>query len=34
MYVGYGVYQNRNPVDQIEPDPKKKTLVVLGTCSA
>jgi NADH:ubiquinone reductase (non-electrogenic) len=26
----YGIYQNRNPIDQQEPDPSKKTLVVLG----
>jgi hypothetical protein len=30
-YVGYGVYQLRNPVDQLEPAPGKKQLVVLGT---
>lgn len=30
-YTGYGIYLNRNPVDQQEPDPTKKTLVVLGT---
>ncbi|SMQ47458.1 unnamed protein product [Zymoseptoria tritici ST99CH_1A5] len=30
-YVGYGIYINRNPVEQAEPDPSKKTLVVLGT---
>lgn len=29
-YTGYGIYQNRNPVDQHEPDPNKKTLVILG----
>lgn len=29
-YVGYGIYETRNPVDQPPPDPKKKTLVVLG----
>ena len=29
-YVGYGVYQVRHPADQQEPDPTKKTLVVLG----
>jgi NADH:ubiquinone reductase (non-electrogenic) len=26
----YGIYQNRHPMDQQEPDPSKKTLVVLG----
>lgn len=31
IYTGYGIYQNRNPVEQTEPDPNKKTLVVLGT---
>jgi NADH:ubiquinone reductase (non-electrogenic) len=30
-YVGYGVYEMRFPVEQDEPDPTKKTLVVLGT---
>lgn len=29
-YVGYGIYETRNPVDQPPPDPQKKTLVVLG----
>ena len=29
-YVGYGIYESRNPVDQPPPDPSKKTLVVLG----
>jgi NADH:ubiquinone reductase (non-electrogenic) len=29
-YVGYGIYETRNPVDQPPPDPSKKTLVVLG----
>ena len=29
-YVGYGIYETRNPVDQPPPDPTKKTLVVLG----
>jgi hypothetical protein len=29
-YVGYGIYLMRNPVDQEEPHPSKKTLVVLG----
>ncbi|KAF2168229.1 hypothetical protein M409DRAFT_21669 [Zasmidium cellare ATCC 36951] len=30
-YTAYGIWQNRNPVEQQEPDPTKKTLVVLGT---
>ncbi|KAK4044734.1 pyridine nucleotide-disulfide oxidoreductase-domain-containing protein [Parachaetomium inaequale] len=30
-YIGYGVYQDRHPEDQIQPDPSKKTLVILGT---
>jgi len=30
-YTGYGIYVNRNPVEQAQPDPTKKTLVVLGT---
>ena len=29
-YVGYGIYETRNPTDQPPPDPSKKTLVVLG----
>jgi NADH:ubiquinone reductase (non-electrogenic) len=29
-YIGYGVYQDRNPQPQIQPDPSKKTLVILG----
>jgi NADH:ubiquinone reductase (non-electrogenic) len=29
-YVGYGIYQDRHPAPQIEPDPSKKTLVILG----
>jgi len=29
-YVGYGVYQLRNPAEQLEPAPGKKQLVVLG----
>lgn len=32
-YIAYGIYQNRHPVEQVEPDPNKKTLVVLGRCS-
>ncbi|KAL2017126.1 hypothetical protein VTK56DRAFT_2548 [Thermocarpiscus australiensis] len=30
-YIGYGVYQDRHPPPQVEPDPSKKTLVILGT---
>ncbi|KAK3953348.1 hypothetical protein QBC32DRAFT_210356 [Pseudoneurospora amorphoporcata] len=30
-YIGWGVYEERNPGPQVEPDPSKKTLVVLGT---
>lgn len=29
-YVGFLIYDNRTPPDQEEPDPNKKTLVVLG----
>lgn len=29
-WVGYGIYETRNPADQPPPDPNKKTLVVLG----
>ncbi len=29
-YVGYGVYLDRHPAPQSEPDPSKKTLVILG----
>jgi NADH:ubiquinone reductase (non-electrogenic) len=29
-YVGYGIVLLRNPAEQEEPDPTKKTLVVLG----
>lgn len=32
-YISYGIYQMRNPADQPEPDPKKKTLVILGMLS-
>jgi len=30
IYLGYQIYDNRTPADQEEPDPTKKTLVVLG----
>lgn len=29
--LGYSIYQQRHPVEQFEPDPSKKTLVILGT---
>jgi hypothetical protein len=29
-YLGYGVYLDRHPEPQVEPDPSKKTLVILG----
>lgn len=29
-WVGYQIWYLRNPSEQFEPDPKKKTLVVLG----
>lgn len=29
-YVSYDVWESRNPETQIEPDPSKKTLVILG----
>lgn len=29
-WTSYGIYVNRNPIEQQEPDPSKKTLVVLG----
>ena len=34
VYMGYGVYQDRHPEDQVEPDPTKKTLVILGKIAA
>ncbi|AEO69154.1 d2d3bdd6-c68d-4bef-9399-5ef3a61d829d [Thermothielavioides terrestris] len=30
-YIGYGVYKDRHPEPQVDPDPSKKTLVILGT---
>ncbi|KAI9837306.1 MAG: External alternative NADH-ubiquinone oxidoreductase mitochondrial [Sarea resinae] len=30
-YLAWGVYNARNPIDQPEPSPDKKTLVILGT---
>lgn len=29
-WLAYTVWESRNPNDQIEPDPSKKTLVILG----
>lgn len=29
-YIGYGIYLDRHPEPQVEADPTKKTLVVLG----
>lgn len=30
VYMGYGVYELRNPEDQAIPDPNKQNLVILG----
>ncbi|KAF8448363.1 hypothetical protein BGX38DRAFT_594771 [Terfezia claveryi] len=30
-YLGYSIYDSRNPHDQFEPDPSKKTVVILGS---
>lgn len=32
VYTGYEVWQSKHPNDQFDPDPSKKTLVVLGKC--
>lgn len=29
-YTCYVIYDDRNPLEQVQPDPSKKTLVVLG----
>lgn len=29
-YLAYGIYIQRHPEEQIQPDPNKKTLVILG----
>ena len=29
-YLGYSIYLLRHPEEQLEPDPSKKTLVILG----
>jgi NADH:ubiquinone reductase (non-electrogenic) len=29
-YLGYSIYLLRHPEEQVEPDPSKKTLVILG----
>jgi NADH:ubiquinone reductase (non-electrogenic) len=34
VYVGYGIWELRHPIEQDEPDPTKKTLVILGMCLA
>ncbi|CAK7221855.1 NADH:ubiquinone oxidoreductase [Sporothrix curviconia] len=31
VYIGYEIYQDRNPEPQVPRDPSKKTLVILGT---
>jgi hypothetical protein len=31
--VTYNIYTLRNPVEQFDPDPGKKTLVILGMCT-
>lgn len=28
--LAYSIYDTRNPIDQVQPDPSKKTLVILG----
>jgi NADH:ubiquinone reductase (non-electrogenic) len=33
-FSAYGIYVNRHPIEQQEPDPSKKTLVVLGRFNA
>lgn len=30
VYIGYGIYVLRSPPEQLEPDPTKKNLVILG----
>lgn len=30
VYTAWGIHQSKYPREQDEPDPKKKTLVVLG----
>ncbi|KAE8349196.1 hypothetical protein BDV28DRAFT_160699 [Aspergillus coremiiformis] len=30
-YVAYSIYELRHPIEQVGPDPAKKTLVILGT---
>jgi NADH:ubiquinone reductase (non-electrogenic) len=30
VYLAYTIYDAKNPPDQLEPDPSKKTLVILG----
>lgn len=31
--VAYNIYSLRHPAEQLEPDPEKKTLVILGKCT-
>ena len=33
VYMGYGIYLLRTPLEQLEPDPTKKNLVILGMSS-
>lgn len=33
VYIGYGVWADKWPEDQVPPDPNKKTLVILGRSS-
>ncbi|KAL2429507.1 External alternative NADH-ubiquinone oxidoreductase, mitochondrial [Exophiala dermatitidis] len=30
-YTGYKIWEHNNPIEQADPDPNKKTLVILGT---
>ena len=34
VWFGYAIYVLRRPDDQFEPDPSKKTLVILGMCGS
>ena len=31
VYLGYTIYDSQTPTEQIQPDPSKKTLVILGS---
>jgi NADH:ubiquinone reductase (non-electrogenic) len=33
-YTAYNIYEDRHPDEQYEPDPSKKTLVILGESTA